>query len=101
MKNRQQNNPCNTQSQGTKKEYTNELFNVLLREPISRRMAATEIGFPDQTYMVTQLIYDWINQGKAQVVGKIKCDRSKRFVQAVTTNPDFFVKPIQGELRFP
>lgn len=71
-------------------EFTIKLFNVLYLKPVSRRMAATKIGFPDQTYMVTQFIHDWINQGKAQVVGIIKCKRSGRMVEAVTTNPIYF-----------
>ena len=79
------------QSKGTKKDFANKLFKVLYNEPMSRRMAITKLGFADQTYMVTQLIYDSIKQGKAQVIGKIKCQRSGLKVEKVTTNPELFI----------
>jgi hypothetical protein len=41
--------------------------------------------------MVTQYIYDWIKEEKAQVIGLIKCSRSGRWVQKVTTNPELFI----------
>lgn len=93
MKN--QNNKANAfqhkrQSKDTKKDYAKKLFEVFFNEPLSRRMAATKIGYTDQTYMVTQFVYDWIKQGKAQVIGVIKCNRSGRFVEAITTNPELF-----------
>jgi hypothetical protein len=92
------NSPCNKRHlQGTKKSYAKELYAILYNEPLSRRMAATQLGFDDQTYMVTQFIYDWIKEGNATVVGLIKCRRSKRFVQAITTNPDLF--PESNQLR--
>ena len=62
-------------------------------------MAATIIGFPHQTYMVTQLIYDWIEAGKAQVVGRIKCSCSSKFVEAVTTNPEYFIAKNDNQLK--
>ena len=100
MKNRHQNNPRNKQAQSTKNKDAKRLYDTLFSRPKSRRMAATDIGYTDQTYMVTQQILDWIEDGTAQVVGVIKCSRSKRIVQAVTTNPNHFVKPnyIQGKL---
>jgi hypothetical protein len=86
------NNPLyNKHYKDTKKEDAIKLFNALIKEPLSRRMAATLIGYPDQTYMVTQLIFDWIAQGKAQVIGTIKCNRSGRFVQKITTNKELFI----------
>jgi Rod binding domain-containing protein len=85
------------QSKNTKKDYTKKLYKLLYNKPLSRRMAATELGFTDQTYMVTQLVSDWIKQGKAMVIGVIKCSRSGRFVQAVTTNADFF--PQSNQLK--
>lgn len=75
----------------TKKEYAKKLFKALSNEPLSRRMAATQIGFIDQTYMVTQFIHDWIKQGKAEVIGVIKCSRSGRKVEKITTNPELFI----------
>lgn len=88
------NNPKHKrQGKDREKKAENEaqkLYKALYTKPISRRMAATFIGYLDQTYMVTQLIYDWLKDGKAQIVGKIKCSRSGRLVEAVTTNPAFF-----------
>jgi hypothetical protein len=86
------------QGKDTKKGYTKELFKLLYKKTLSRRMAATELGFTDQTYMVTPFILDWIKQGKAAVIGVIKCNRSGRIVQAITTNPDLFPKSNQLEL---
>jgi hypothetical protein len=76
----------------TKNDYTKELYNLLYKKPLSRRMVATELGYIDQTYMVTQYIYDWIKQGKAMVIGVVKCSRSGRVVEAITTNPELFPK---------
>lgn len=75
-----------------KESEAQKLFNALLNKPLSRRMVATEIGYPDQTYMVTQIIYDWLEAGRAQVIGKIKCERSGRMVEAISTNPNLFKK---------
>lgn len=82
-------------SKYTKKDYAIRLFDILNKKPISRRMAATELGYTDQTYMVTQLISDWLKANKAAVIGQIKCSRSKRWVQAITTNPELFPKSNQ------
>lgn len=82
----------------TKNDYTKELYDLLYKKPLSRRMVATELGYIDQTYMVTQYISDWIKQGKAMVVGVIKCSRSGRNVEAVTTNPELFPKPNNNQL---
>lgn len=93
------NNPLHKrQGEDTKSEYAKKLYYALYKKPISRRMAATEIGYPDQTYMATQLIYDWIKEGRAQVVGAIRCSRSGRFVEAVTTNPELFKSSDQNQL---
>ena len=83
------------QGKYTTKDFTKELYSLLYKKPLSRRMVATELGFTDQTYMVTQCISDWIKQGKAMVIGNIKCSRSGRFVEAVTTNPKLFPKSNQ------
>ncbi|MGO3183158.1 MAG: hypothetical protein ACTIJ9_10030 [Aequorivita sp.] len=78
------------QVQDTKEKEVKQLYKILYKKPISRRMAATELGYTDQTYMVTQNILDMIESGRAQVVGRIKCERSQNFVEAVTTNPAYF-----------
>ena len=88
---------CKTQS--TKNIDKNQLFKILYRRPISRRMSATELGYIDQTFMVTQTIYDWIKSGKAQVVGRIRCTRSEKFVEAVTTNPKYFKSRFNNQLE--
>lgn len=97
MKN-QNNNPLKRQDKGTKKGHAIKLFEALYLKPISRRMAATIIGLPDQTYMVTQLISDWIKQGRAQVIGSVRCNRSGRVVEAITTNPELFVADNDNQL---
>lgn len=91
--------PRQRQGKDTKREYSKELFKLLKKYPLSRRMAATMVGFPDQTYMVTQLIYNWIKQGKAQVIGVIKCTRSGRMVEAVSTNKNLFKSPDSNQLK--
>jgi hypothetical protein len=87
------------QGKDTKKHYTNKLYKAFYKEPLSRRMGATKIGFTDQTYMVTQLVLDWIKQGKAEVIGVIKCSRSGRKVQKITTNPDLFISKNTNQLN--
>jgi len=86
------------QGKFTKKDYTKELYDLLYKKPLSRRMVATELGYTDQTYMVTQFIYDWIKQGKAMVIGVIRCSRSGRNVEAITTNPKLFPKSNNNQL---
>jgi len=102
MENNQLNSPkvFSHKGQGKdSKDYAKKLFKALYLKPISRRMAATKIGYPDQTFMVTQFIYDWIEEGRAQVIGVIKCERSGEFVQAVTTNPNFFKSIKNNQLK--
>lgn len=95
-----QNNPLSSgRGKDTKKEYAKKLFKALSNEPLSRRMAATQLGFIDQTFMVTQLIYDWIKQRKAQVIGVIKCSRSGRKVEKITTNPELFISSSTNQLN--
>ena len=101
MQNKHDNSPNSfdgEQGKYTKKEYAKRLFDILNKKPISRRMAATELGYADQTYMVTQLISDWLKANKAAVFGQIKCSRSRRWVEAITTNPDLFPKSNQLKL---
>ncbi len=87
------------QGKDTKKQDAKNLFKALYKKPLSRRMAATAIGYTDQTYMVTQNIYDWIKQGKAQVIGVIKCNRSGRKVEKITTNPELFISSSTNQLN--
>lgn len=90
MDENQKNNPRKYQSEDTKVKRAKRLYKILFESPKSRRMAATDLGYDDQTFMVTQNVSDWIKKGRAQVIGKIKCSRSGRFVQGVTTNPELF-----------
>ncbi len=102
MENKPKNSPKSFekgQSKDKKKEYAKRLFSAFQKEPLSRRMGATEIGFTDQTYMVTQFVYDWIKQGKAEVIGKIKCTRSGRNVEKITTNPELFISKFSNQLN--
>lgn len=94
------NTPCKIQSQDTKKRDLIRLLEILYIKPMSRRMAATELGYTDQTYMVTQNILDLIAQGRAAIVGSIKCTRSNEFVQAVTSDPELFPKSNQCKMDF-
>ena len=87
------------QGKNIKKDYTKELYNLLYKKPLSRRMVATELGYIDQTYMVTQYISDWIKQGKAMVIGGIKCSRSGRIVEAISTNPELFPTSNNNQLK--
>jgi len=94
------NNPLHKrQGKDTKREDAKRLFTLLFTKPVSRRMAATELGYTDQTFMVTQFIYDWIEQGKAQVIGVIKCSRSGRNVEMITTNPKLFISTNTNQLN--
>lgn len=87
-----QNSFGNSKSKDRKKQDGKQLSKILFNRPMSRRMAATALGYPDQTYMVTQFIFDWIKSGRAEVVGRIKCERSGNFVDAISTNPKYFRK---------
>lgn len=80
------------QAQDTKEKREKQLRKILFERPITRRMAATALGYPNQTYMVTQPIFDMIESGQAQVVGKMRCEQSTHIVEAVTTNPEYFRK---------
>ncbi len=82
----------NSKSKDSKKQDEKQLRKILFDRPMSRRMAATLLGYPDQTFMVTQFIFDWIKSGRAEVVGRIKCERSGQMVDAISTNPEYFRK---------
>lgn len=84
----------------SKSELSKALYSILYKMPQSRRMAATETGYPDMTYMVTNPVKRWIEQGRAQVIGSIRCSRSGRKVEAVTTNPELFKQDNQLKLQF-
>lgn len=92
------NNASNEHNKDNNFQHAKKLFQLLKEKPISRRMAATFLGYTDQTYMVTQLISDWIRDGKAQVVGEIRCTRSGRNVEAISTNPDLFISKNDDQL---
>ena len=44
---------------------------------MTRRMLATELGYTDQTFMVTQDIEDLRELGKVFEIGKKRCERSQ------------------------
>lgn len=83
---------ANKQGKDTKERDQKQLLKVLFEKPISRRMAAFLLGKGDKTYCVTQYVHDFIESGHIQVVGKIRCKRSDRFVEAITSNPKYFRK---------
>ena len=83
----------------TKEKREKQIRVILHARPITRRMAATELGYPDQTFMVTQNIFDLIVSGRAQVVGKMRCERSGHFAEAITSNPKHFIKPFNTTER--
>jgi hypothetical protein len=89
----------NKECKNKKRNVEKELFSLLFKRPMSRRMAATELGFPDQTYMVTDTIKNWLKYGRAEIVGSIKCKRSGKFVQGVTTNPKLFRKSNSNQTK--
>jgi hypothetical protein len=104
MENKPQNSPKSfgdDKGKDTKKDYSKRLYSILSKEPMSRRMAATMLGFTDQTYMVTQLINDWIKNDKAAVIGVIKCARSGRKVEMITTNPELFKSESINDFELP
>lgn len=97
MKN-QNNNLNSIRCSEDKEKEAKKLYNILFKKAMSRRMAATKLGYADMTYMVTQNISDWLNDGRAQVIGVIKCERSHRFVEKITTNPKLFIKQYSNQL---
>jgi hypothetical protein len=48
--------------------------------------------------MITQVVFDWIKQNKACVIGSVKCSRSGHKAGRITTNPELFPKSNQLEL---
>ena len=76
-----------------KGDYTRQLYKTLFQKPMSRRMAVTELGKPDQTYTITNQVNEWLKNGRAQIIKIAKCERSGRFVEFITTNPELFVFP--------
>lgn len=92
-------NPSITDIAKSKTNLAKKVHDVLYDGPISRRMAATRVGFPDQTFMVTQFIDVLLKSGKAQIVDKIRCKRSNKLVQGITTNPKYFKKIYTNQLR--
>jgi hypothetical protein len=70
--NNSKSNPSSSNGKGkiNKSRDAKKLFKAFYDYPKSRRMGATEIGYEDQTYMVTQLVSDWLKTGKAEVCGE-------------------------------
>lgn len=99
MENNSYNPNHKRQDKDTNKPTAKQLVDVLYEKPISRRMAATLLGFPDQTYMVTQDVKDLIKAGHIQAVKKVKCERSGKFVQGITSNPEFFITVVNNQLN--
>jgi hypothetical protein len=75
------------------------LFKALYLKPISRRMAATKIGYPDQTFMVTQLIIRLVKNRKGASNRKNKMYPFRTFCSRVTTNPDLFISHNTNQLN--
>ena len=74
-----------------KQNLTRKVFNIFFKKPVSRRMAVTEAGKPDQTYAITNQVNQWLIDGKAQIVRTERYERSGKIVQFITTNPDEFI----------
>lgn len=91
MKNTNNNPLSNSKAKDTKEKYIQRAFMAFYKQPMSRRMAITKAGYPDLTYMITQSVNDWIKQGKACVIGQIRCTRSGKLVECITTNPSLFI----------
>src|SRR5690554_708016 len=85
-----------SKAKDTKEKYIQRAFMAFYNKPMSRRMAITKAGYPDLTYMITQSVNDWIKQGKACVVGQIRCTRSGKLVECITTNPSLFIHSKTG-----
>ena len=96
MENNHKTKACTHKLKDTKEKYTQRVFNILHKNAMSRRMAITKAGYPDQTYLITQSVYDWIEEGKACVIGKIRCSRSGRNVECITTDPSLFIHSNTG-----
>ena len=47
-----------------KENQPSKLFKILQNRPISTITAVTELGYPDQTFMVNQVICDFLGYGK-------------------------------------
>ena len=80
-------------SKKDKENLTRKVYDIFYKKTVSRRMAVTEAGKPDQTYSITNQVNQWLVEGRAQVVKIAKCERSGEFVEFITTNPDNFIEP--------
>lgn len=96
MKN--QNNKAHIRHFQDKEKQAQKLYNIL-KKGMSRRMAATELGNTDMTYTVTQNIKDWLKDGRAQIIGCMRCERSKRWVEKVTTDKEQFNEKTTNQLK--
>jgi len=88
--------PYTNTSKDTKEKYIKRVYKILYEQPMSRRMAISKAGYPDQSFLITQSVYDWIKQGKACVIGQIRCTRSGKLVECITTNPSLFIHSKTG-----
>ena len=88
-------------SEKKKRDLAKRLFKLLKKEPLSRRMAITSLGKPDQTYLITYPVYKWLKKGTAQIIGKSKCKRSGYLVGYVTTDESLFSEDTQFKIEFP
>ncbi len=95
----QNNKPSKRQIKDTENNFNNDLYELLYKQTLSRRTAVTLLGYPDQSFKITQIVIDWIKEGKAMVIGRVKCSRSGRLVGGITTNPSLFPKDNTNQLK--
>ena len=81
------------------------IIELLKEKPMTRRMLATELGYPDQTFMVTQDIEDLRELGKVFEIGKKRCKRSKpdkdNIAMYLTSDPNKRICEPSNQLSLP
>jgi hypothetical protein len=93
------NSPLQNSQGKDKQKRKKKIIELLFIKILSRRELATELGYPDMSFMVTQDVLELIESGMVQVVGKIKCSRSTEFVQGLTSNPELFIADNTNQLN--
>ena len=93
------NNPLQIRQRKDKQNQSKKIVDLLFEKLLSRRELATQLGYPDMSFMVTQDVFDLIELGRVQVVGTIKCSRSNEFVQGLTSNPNLFIAETTNQLN--